>query len=164
MKLDDLIHLKGDVLIRAIDSEGSMSTLVDDRNLIVSSGRDNICTCLLGTSGAYINGIAFGTGGTASGNQSIALTVEASDTTVNTPVDNLSTPTDYTFTPAQDSVPSPRLVFDVVVPKLGTALNTKAISELALMMSTGEAFAIKRFPSITKSADVSLLITWTIYV
>ena len=46
MKLKDLIHLKGEVLIQAIDTSGKISTLVEDKNLIVSNGRENICNFL----------------------------------------------------------------------------------------------------------------------
>lgn len=176
MKLKDLIHLKGEVLIQAIDENGKLSTLVDDRNLIVSSGRNNICNFLTHTNtSSYIYDIAFGSGGTITGNSSIALPVNSTDISVNTAIPAVNGK-DYLFSAVAEESPSPRAVFSIIVPTIVpstysdqnyiTYLNGKAISELALMLNTTPpiAFAIKRFPSISKSDIVSLIIKWTIFV
>lgn len=174
MKLNDQIHLRGEILIQEIDDNGSISTLVEDKNLIVASGRVNICDSLLGASSSYIYDIKFGNGGTVTGNISSALPVVSTDETLNAPITAVKG-ADYSFIGVKETSPSPRIVFSIVVPKeklVGqvdpehiTLLNGKVISELALMLNTTEvAFAIKRFPGISKSDAISLLVTWTIFI
>ncbi len=175
MKINDLIKLKGEVLIQSIDSDGIIKTLVEDKNLIVSNGRNNICNFLVGLPSSYINDITFGNGGTITGNQNVAGPVLPTDTLLNSVIP-ATNGQDYTFTAIVEQSPSPRAVFSVVIPTLVpstysnqsyiTSLNGQAISEMALMLNTvpPTAFAIKRFPSISKSSIVSLVLTWTIYV
>jgi hypothetical protein len=176
MKINDLMHLKGEVLIQTVSNTGEMATVVDDRNLIVLSGRNNICNFLIGNSGSYINDIAFGSGGTVSGNSNVALPVLPTDTTLNVVIAATKVPdnsgfADYTFQANVESSPSPRIVFSIVVPQSNTILNGQSgqgqpINEVALMLNSviPTAFAIKRFPTISKSDTISLLITWTIYI
>ncbi|MCI4436608.1 MAG: hypothetical protein JHC33_07340 [Ignisphaera sp.] len=176
MKINDLIHLKGEVLVKALSSTGEVSTVVDDRNLIVLSGRNNICNFLIGNSGSYINDIAFGSGGAVTGNPNVALPVLPTDTVLNAVIQATKVPdnngfADYSFQANWEQSPSPRVVFSIIVPQNNTVLNGElgqgqAINEIALMLSstTPTAFAIKRFPTISKSDTISLLITWTIYI
>lgn len=178
MKLQDLIHLKGEVVIQAVDSNGNISTVLEDKNLIVTNGRTNICTSLLGIQSAYISDVHFGDGGTIPGNSTVATSVSAEEVDVASVI-SATNHIDYTFTSSQETSPSPRAVFSIVIPTVQppeysgtdinyiTSLNGKAISELALMLNTNPtatAFAIKRFPSISKSDTISLIINWTIYV
>ncbi len=174
MKLKDLIHLKGEVLIQSVDNNGTISKIVEDKNLIVSNGRNNICNFLTNTNGSsYIYDISFGTGGTITGNQNVALSVSPSEISVVSPIAGLVNGIDYLFTAMPETSPSPRAVFSITIPASSlpgqtaiTQLNGKALSELALMLNTATptAFAIKRFPSISKSSTISLIITWVIYV
>jgi len=174
MKLKDLLHVKGEVLIQSVDSNGIISTVMEDKNLIVSNGRNNICNFLTNTNGSsYIYDIAFGTGGTITGNTNVALSVSPSEVSVIAPITGLVNGTDYLFTATPETAPSPRAVFSIIIPATSlpgqtaiTALNGQALSELALMLNTATptAFAIKRFPSISKSSTISLIITWIIYV
>lgn len=170
MKLTDLMHLRGEVLIQAINNCGELTTIVEDKNLIVTNGRLNLCNFLVGNSGSYIFDIVFGEGGTVTGNTNVALPVSPSETEVNAPI-SANKIIDYSFLPAVEVSPSPRIVFSVVVPQDNTVLNGQsgqgqAISEIALMLNTfpATAFAIKRFPVITKSNAISLLLTWVIYI
>jgi hypothetical protein len=167
MKLTDQIHLKGEVLIQTITLNGEITTVVDDRNLIVSYGRNNICNFLSNTgTSSYIYDIAFGRGGTVSGNADVAKPVLPEDTTLNIRIP-AEKAVDYTFTGTPETSPSPRIVFSAVVPVVSPSLNGFSISELALMLNTSPdplAFAIKRFPAISKSDTISLLITWIIYL
>ena len=173
MKINDLIHLKGEVLIQAIDRDGNMKTIIEDKNLIVSAGRENICNFLVGGASSYINDIAFGTGGTITGNPNVAISVTSDETTLVAPISGLANNADYLFTRTAQTTPSPRAVFSTVIPATSlpgvadiTQLNGKSISELGLMLNTTTttAFAIKRFPAISKSDTISLIITWIIYV
>jgi len=175
MKIKDLIHLKGEVLIQSVDANNNISTLVEDKNLIVSNGRDNICNFLTRASaGSYIYDIAFGYGGTITGNSNVAISVSPSEKTVISPYSGLVNGIDYSFVGNPVQTPSPRAVFSIIIPATTlpgktqiTALNGQPINELALMLNTSPittAFAIKRFPSITKSDIISLIITWTIYL
>ena len=175
MKIKDMIQLRGEVLIQAIDVNNNISTLVEDKNLIVYSGRNNICNFLTNTIGSsYIYDVAFGSGGTVTGNPNIAISVDPSEEHVASPYTNLVKGIDYSFTPLAEQVPSPRAVFSIILPATTlpgqtaiTALNGQGISELALMLNTSpvaSAFAIKRFPSIVKSSTISLIITWTIFL
>ena len=171
MKINDLLHLKGEVKVQTVSTSGEVSTVVDDRNLIVLSGRKNICNFLVGNSGAYINDIAFGSGGTVAGNTDVALPVLPTDTVLNAVITAKQEDHDYSFQSVVESSPSPRIVFSVVVPQSPTILNGisgqgQKISEIALMLNSSipTAFAIKRFPAISKSDAISLLITWTIYI
>lgn len=166
MKLKDLIHLKGEVLIQAIDTSGKISTLVEDKNLIVSNGRENICNFLTNkNTSSYIYDIFFGSGGTIPGNSNVALPVLPGDLNVISRI-AASANIDYTFSALPETTPSPRAVFSIVLPTTPSSLNGQAISEIALMLNTAtpKAFAIKRFPSISKSDSVSIIITWIIYV
>jgi hypothetical protein len=171
MKINDLMHLKGEVLIQTVSNTGEVVTVVDDSNLIVLSGRNNICNFLIGNSGSYINDIAFGSGGTVAGNANVALPVRDIDTTLNTIIAAKKSDNDYTFQVNIESSPSPRIIFSIVVPQSNTILNGQfgqgqPINEVALMLNsvTPTAFAIKRFPTISKSDTISLLLTWTIYI
>jgi hypothetical protein len=170
MKLNDLMNLKGEVLIQTITKAGEITTVINDKNLIVLNGRRNICNFLSGVSASYISDIAFGDGGTVAGNTNVALPVSPDETVLNSVI-SATKITDYSFLPSVESSPSPRLVFSIVVPQFNTALNGDSgqgqpISELALMLNTSPAtaFAIKRFPAISKSDTISLLITWIIYI
>jgi hypothetical protein len=178
MKLHDLVNMRGEVLIQGIGEDGSISTLMEDKNLIVTSGRMAICNALNGSSFASIQDIHFGSGGTVTGNTSVAKPVNPTDTDVIAPI-AATKGVDYSFSTVVEQSPSPRIIFSTVVPKitlngqpvtdtnLETSLNGKAISELALALNTtptSTAFAIKRFASISKSNTISLLITWTIYI
>ena len=99
MKIQDLIHLKGEVLIQAVDIEGNISTIVEDNNLIVSYGRNNICNFLTNTIGSsYIYDVSFGTGGTITGNPNVALSVNSDEVSVISPITGLTNGTDYLFT------------------------------------------------------------------
>ena len=177
MKIKNLVHLKGEVLIQSVDNSGTISTIIEDKNLIVSNGRNNICNFLTNTNGSsYIFDIAFGTGGTITGNQSVALSVSPSEVSVIAPITGLVNGKDYIFTATAETAPSPRAVFSITIPAASlpgvvpsgyiTALNGQSLSELALMLNPASpsAFAIKRFPSISKSSTISLIITWTIFV
>ena len=178
MKLKDLIHLKGEVLIQAVNEKGELSTLVEDKNLIVSGGRDNICNFLTNkNTSSYIYDVFFGSGGTIVGNSNVALPVLPTDIGVLAKI-TAAKDQDYTFTVQAEQTPSPRAVFSIVIPTFAptsylighpsytSSLNGQAISEIALMLNTSvpTAFAIKRFPSISKSDLVSIIITWTIFV
>jgi hypothetical protein len=176
MKLQDMIHLKGEVLIQAVDFNGNVSTLVEDKNLIVSAGRLNICSGLIGIQSAYISDVHFGNGGTIPGNSTVATSVSPDELDVASVIAAVNG-ADYTFTSVMETSPSPRAVFSIIIPTVVpptysdqshiTSLNGQAISELALMLNTNPqptAFAIKRFPSISKSDTISLIINWIIYV
>ena len=161
-----MIHLKGEVLVQRLSEDGEVFTVVDDRNLIVLNGRTNICNFLIGKSGSYINDIAFGSGGTVTGNSNVALPVLPTEQTLNSVLLASLANGDYSLSPTIETSPSPRIIFSVVVPQNDTLLNGKGISEIALMLNSTipTAFAIKRFPVISKSNTISLLITWTIYI
>lgn len=169
-----MIHLKGEVLIQAVNVDGKISTLVEDKNLIVSAGREDICNFLVGGASSSITDIAFGSGGTIAGNPNVAISVNSSEESLVTPIANLANGVDYLFTKVAQKDPSPRAVFTTVIPALSlsgvvdiTQLNGQSISELGLMMNTtptAKTFAIKRFPAISKSDTISLIITWIIYV
>ena len=176
MKLKDFASLKGEVLIQSINEFGEISTLVEDKNLIVSYGRNNICNGLVGNPSSYVYDVVFGNGGTIPGNVNVALSVLPGEVAVKSPI-SASNGKDYIFTKVAETSPSPRAIFSIVLPKLVpstysnqsyiTSLNGQGISEIALMLNTSptaNAFAIKRFPSISKSDLVSIIITWTIYV
>ncbi|MCI4436176.1 MAG: hypothetical protein JHC33_05120 [Ignisphaera sp.] len=174
MRINDMIHLKGEVLIQAVNVDGKISTIVEDKNLIVSAGRENICNFLVGGASSAITDIAFGSGGTITGNPNVAISVNPSEETLATPIAGLHNNIDYLFTRVAQTSPSPRAVFSTVIPSSSlsdqteiTQLNGQSISELGLMMNTtptAKTFAIKRFPAISKSDIISLIITWIIYV
>ena len=67
MKINDMIHLKGEVLLQTLSTNRELCTLVDDKNLIVLNGRMSICKALAGVSSQAITDIAFGSGGTVVG-------------------------------------------------------------------------------------------------
>lgn len=166
MKINDTLQLKGEVVIKAVDASGNTSILLEDKNLIVSNGRKNLCNFLANTIGSsYIFDVVFGTGGTIAGNPNAALSVDPSQVTVNKAIVAVKG-TDYFFAGNSEPFPSPRAVFSIILPETPTLLNGQAISEMALMLNTSpsSAFAIKNFPSISKSSAISLVITWTIYV
>ena len=174
MRINDMIHLKGEVLIQAINADGKISTIVEDKNLIVSAGRENICNFLVGGASSSITDIAFGSGGTITGNPNVAISVTSDETVLVSPIANLVNGVDYLFKRVAQTSPSPRAVFSTIIPSSSlsgvaeiTQLNGQSISELGLMLNTTPAattFAIKRFPAISKSDTISLIITWIIYV
>lgn len=173
MNINDLIHLRGEVLVQTVDTDNNISTIFEDKNLIVSNGRENICNFLVGGVASYINNIHFGTGGTIAGNANVAISVNPDEEVLAAPIPDLSNGRDYSFTRVAQTSPSPRAVFSTIIPTTTlpgnsdiTLLNGKSISELGLMLNTvpATAFAIKRFPAISKSSTISLIITWIIYV
>ena len=170
MIFNDICDLRGEVLITAIDSFGTTIILVDDRNLIVLNGRKTVATHILTGSGAYINSIVFGNGGTSINNPNDVKQVLPTETVVNSVITNLVANTDYVLTvdssSLSDSNSRPKLVYNISIPKTGTNINGKQINELALMMNTtptSTAFAIKRFSTIVKSESISLIVKWTLF-
>lgn len=170
MRFNDVVGMRGEVLITSIDEFGNSKILVDDRNLIVLNGRRLVATHVLTGSGAYITDIAFGNGGTAIGDPNVVLQVLSTETTVNSTIPNLLINTDYTFTVDASSlaIPTakPKLIYTINIPKLNTNVNGKQINEMALMLNTtptATAFAIKRFSTITKSDSILLNVNWTLF-
>ena len=173
MKISDMIHLRGEVLIQTLSNDGKLSTVVDDKNLIVLNGRLTICNALANISTAAITDIAFGSGGTVSGNSNVPLSVLPSDTLLNKVLSATFSPDgitgDYTFSSSVESSPSPRIIYNTVILQNSPSLNTvnnNSINEIALMLNTPQptAFAIKRFPTILKSNSISIIIQWVIYI
>lgn len=188
MNINEPLEMKGCLTIESEDSNGNRTTLLDDKNLIVLSGRNAIVEVLAGTQAAdsgTIVDIAFGDDGVLPTNSSIAKQVLPTDYQVNHEIQvyhqgsNSTKPVngqDYTFSITPSSSQStPKAIISVTVPRVpigftGTdleakvaGLNGKSLSELALMMGNGKAFSIKRFPAIPKSVDIAIIITWKIY-
>ena len=121
MKLKDFARLKGEVLIQSINEFGEISTLVEDKNLIVSYGRNNICNGLVGNPSSYVYDVVFGNGGTIPGNVNVALSVSPGEVAVKSPI-SASNGKDYIFTKVAETSPSPRAIFSIILPKLGGPL------------------------------------------
>ena len=136
-------------------------------NASVINERVSIIADVAGVSSQAITDIAFGSGGTVSGNSNVALPVMPTEVAVNSLITASAGSGDYTFSYVIEQSPSPRIVFSVVIPPV-SSINGQALSELALMMGVNtpspNAFAIKRFPSISKSDTISILISWVIYI
>lgn len=177
INLSDNITMKGVVKIEALHANGEVETVFEDKNLIVAGGREAIADLLAGKkSASAINDIAFGDGGVLPNNDSIAIGVSPKDIRVNSRL--VARPKiEYLFSVDSVKSPTPRVVASITVPKVpigfsdttpgassSAGLNGKKISELALMMQDNTAFSIKRFPAIPKSDEISLIITWTIYL
>ena len=174
MKFTDFEKLAGEVIITAKDSNGRITTLVDDKNLIVLNGRNNVANAILTGSCPKITTIAFGTGGTVAGSPSQVIPVLPTDYTLTAPIPGLSPITDFTFNTDASSIATsisilgsevrPKIVFNILIPET-TSLNGVGVNEIALMFndSPATAFAIKRFSTINKSDSIAISITWTIY-
>ena len=115
MKLKDFARLKGEVLIQSINEFGEISTLVEDKNLIVSYGRNNICNGLVGNPSSYVYDVVFGNGGTIPGNVNVALSVSPGEVAVKSPI-SASNGKDYIFTKVAETSPSPRAIFSIILP------------------------------------------------
>lgn len=165
MNIQDQIRLRGEVVIKSIDSAGVETVLVNDNNLIVENGRVALAKNLYSSSPVYISDVAFGSGGTLLNDSTAPAAINVLDTTLNTPIENLTIGEDYIFGVTGDNPPTSTISFNIVIP-IETALNGKEISEMALMLNTTpvSAFAIKHFASITKSSAIAITITWTIYL
>lgn len=173
LNLEDNLTLRGDVLIEAVDETGAVTTLVDDKNLIVASGRMALANMLAGISSASITDVAFGDGGTMINNSATAIAVTPDEIKVKQRI-SATQKVDYLVNLSVVGSLTPKVVASITVPKLPVGftngdektagLNGKNISEIALMMSNDRAFSIKRFPAIPKSSAISLIITWTIYL
>ena len=166
-KLSDALHLHGHITIESVDKLGKRLTLLDEENLIVTSGRMSLANQLAHAtgSGLSIYDIAFGNAGVLVNNPAAAIGIDPTETVLAGPIANLINGSDYYFSIA--SVPT-KVVCSITVPTAST-LNGQPLSELALMLGTSastltSAFSIKRFPSIYKSDTISLVITWTIYL
>lgn len=159
MKLIDKLNLRGEVLITGTDSvTGKTTTFVDDKNLIVLNGRRNLASLLYDGTGVSISKIVVGIGGTAVNNPVLPLPVDPEETILISPLaDDPLVPT------SKSALASPRLTYIAILPAV-TSYNGYGLNEIALMLSNGSAFAIKRFGTITKSTSLSLKITWTIYL
>lgn len=180
MNINEPIEMKGCLTVESIDSNGNRKLILDDKNLIVLSGRNAIVEALAGTlssNSCAIIDIAFGDDGVLPTNSSIAKQVFPEDFEVNREIfPEVVHGVDYSFAIQTLSTQStPKVVVSVTVPKvplgftgsdteaMTAGLNGKNISELALMMASGKAFSIKRFPAIPKSPEISIIITWKIY-
>lgn len=165
MKIEENIHMRGEVTIRSIDEFGNLNTLVEDKNLIVLNGRAAIVNALAGTNYVSITDVAFGNGGVYQGSNSVDPVLPA-DLNLKNEITGLVANTDYTFTINPVNTLAPKLIHSITVPKFNTALNGQSISEIALMLNTTPhtAFSIKRFSSIPKTDTISLIITWIIYI
>ena len=165
--LSDTLNLHGHITIESVDKAGNTTVLLDEENLIVTSGRMALDNQLAHANGAGLSiyDVAFGDAGVLVNNPAAAIGIDKSETMLAGPISNLISGSDYYFTIA--SMPT-KVVSSITVPNAST-LNGKALSELALMLGTSAtsltgAFSIKRFPSIYKSDSISLVITWTIYL
>lgn len=165
MRVQDVVNLRGEVLITGIDSITKNETIfVDDKNLIVLNGRKKLADLLLIGTGSHIGSIVLGSGGTPVNNPSLPYAVDPTELTVKTP---LVAGVSDTSTFIIDSSASPKLSFSLLIPE--SSYNGKGINELALMLTDGNlandtAFAIKRFATIVKSESLALKIVWTIYL
>ena len=180
MNINEPLEMKGCLTIESEDANGNRTTLLEDKNLIVLSGRNAIVEALAGiqaVGSCTITDIAFGDDGVLPTNSSIAKQVLPTDDAVNheiypKPVNGR----DYAFSIIPSSSQStPKAIISVTVPRVpigfsGTdleasvaGLNGKSLSELALMMGNKKAFSIKRFPAIPKSVEIAIIITWKIY-
>ena len=170
MNFKDCISLRGEVVITSTDATGKITTLVNDRNLIVLAGRTFLANSLVNSASNVINSIVFGSGGTVPGSPSQVLAVNPTDTGVNTVITGLTSNVDYTFaTPIVSTAGgSPNITFNISIPEgtTGVGLNGQGVNEMALMLNTSTpiAFAIKRFSTITKSPSISISISWVIYL
>jgi hypothetical protein len=164
MQIKDNLNMRGEVLITGVDSStGKTMTFVDDKNLIVLSGRQRLAELLLNGTGWKIDTIVLGSGGTAANNPTLPYAVDPTETDVKIRI--IPDPILDTSTFLVDTTASPKLSFTLIIPE--TSYNDRGINELALMLAlngTQEAFAIKRFATITKSASLSLKIVWSIYL
>ena len=164
MNTHDRMGLRGEVIIKSIDKDGIETILLQDDNLIVTSGRTELATNLVTSSQVYITNVVFGSGGTLPSDPTSALPVYPSETAVITPI-TATIEEDYTF--VVDMTQTPKVSFGINIPTTPTNLNGKSINEMALMLNTvgtSKAFAIKRFATITKSSAVALTVTWSIYL
>lgn len=163
MQIKDNLNLRGEVLITGVDSStGETTTFVDDKNLIVLSGREKLAELLLNGTGWKIDTIVLGSGGTATNNPTLPYAVDPTETDVKI---RIVPDVSDTSTFLIDATASPKISFTLIIPE--TSYNNKGINELALMLGLNgsqEAFAIKRFATITKSSSLSLKIVWTIYL
>jgi hypothetical protein len=170
MNFFDTEHLKGQVVISSRDKNGAITTLVDDKNLIVLNGRNLLAMGLITGVCPAINNIVFGTGGTIAGSASQVIAVQSTEISVLSPIPNLSIGTDFIFSIDSSAISNisstvnPQIVYNILIPE-STALNNVGINEMALMFNTvpSTAFAIKRFSTITKSSSISISISWTLY-
>lgn len=163
MQIKDDLNLRGEVLITGTDSStGTTTTFVNDKNLIVLSGREKLAALLLNGTGWKMDTIVLGSGGTAVNNPTLPYAVDPTELNVKIPI--IPEVSDVS-TFLVDATASPKLSFTLIIPE--SSYNNKGINELALMMAlngTQEAFAIKRFATITKSSSLSLKIVWTVYL
>lgn len=178
--LSDTIKMSGWVTIESIDTTGRRETLLNEENLIVTSGRMSLANQLAHAtgSGLSIYDVAFGDQGVLPNNAASAKTISPGETSVIHQIPGLVPGTDYIFSIKSVETVAPKVVVSITVPTV-SALNGVSLNEMALLLQTGptgstnssgiviqagDAFSIKRFPSILKSDSISLIITWTIYV
>jgi hypothetical protein len=154
MKL--ISKLKPEGILKIYKVKGIEKTLIfKEKNLITLSAKQSILSFLYlpAITSDPINSLWVGTGGTIDPEGLFPKIEDASQTSLNTPLLNIST----TYT-TDLAIPSVTFLADL---DTGTG-NGNLISEAALYRSSNQIFNVKNFPAVPKTSDFGLHFNWTI--
>ena len=146
MLKEDMKNYKGSVVIKLFDEDGELCDIRRFSNLIVTAGKNFLCTWLAASSqsNAFMPGTAVGTGTNAP---------TTGDTTLQTEIARVA-----------NVASSSSNVFQTVA-SMGPGVGTGAITECGLFSSStsgGTMFARQTFSVVNKGANDTLQITWQI--
>lgn len=141
---DRFSSMRGHVYFEVRDAEGNLLQVVDDPNLIVNGGKQNMALLLSGAvTNRFISQIGFGEGTSA------PLVTDSGLSNVL-----------MKFISSWDQPTTNSIRFNWVLTV--AEANGKPISELGLFTQAGVMVARKTFDTINKSASISLSGSWTL--
>lgn len=148
--LDDLIEMRGELVLELRDEFGNVKELRHEKNLVVTAGKTFIASRMAGASSTVMTHMAVGTTNTAAaaGDTTLAAEVGSSRTALT----------------VSGGTPSTNVVTYACT--FGAGVGTGALVEAGLFnaSSSGTMLARTVFSTITKAAGDSLTITWTVTV
>lgn len=144
--MDEILKMKGHILVELLDKDGKVVDKRDIDNTIVTVGKTYLATWLAAASqaGKFMEYMGLGTGTTAA---------SSADTGLETPL----------ATRVAGTITSSTNVWQNVV-TFSAGVNTGAVTEAGLFSASsgGTMFARQVFAVINKTADMEIRLTWTI--
>lgn len=153
--MQDLINAKGQIELIATNVITGEKTVVYSNNTVLNGGKVLLAKSLAGPSSPYsynITQMAFGSGGQ---NDSVPRPVDASRTTLFNQIGVITanSPSD---------VQSTRVSFTGSLETTSLNDENRKINEAGLVTASGDLFSMVTFAGLTKTADLSFTLTWTI--
>lgn len=143
--IKDTLKLKGELTIVVKDKDGKVKETRNEKNLVVNSGLEYICSRMVGTGASAMSHMAIGSGTTAAtGSQTDLVSILGARETLDSSTASANTVTYTSSFEAGD--------------------GTGAVTEAGIFnaVTAGTMLCRTTFPVVNKGANDTMAITWTI--